>query len=75
MELVLKGIVLFVTFIYTFLLIGSIDSIADKGLLCLIIFIGLDIMAMFACKILISPKELIKITGIKYWGKYFKELD
>lgn len=61
--LALKGVLLYITFFFTFIFMMGVDSIYDKGLF--LPFIGIEILLVASCKRSINENEIKKLTFTK----------
>lgn len=61
--LVLKGVLLYITFFFTLIFMMGVDSIYDQGLF--LPFIGVEILLVALCKRVINKKEMEKLTFTK----------
>lgn len=74
MKTFIKVITLYTTIIFAYLTIGSIDSIVEKGILCLISFLVLNFGCIFANKVLLSKEDFLKLSGYNWFNKFTKDL-
>ena len=66
-KLIIKGILLYVTFLLSFFFLAGVDSIYDNGLF--FIFCAVELILVLLCRIFISKRDLYKITLSKYLNK------
>lgn len=74
MKTFIKTITLYTTIIFAYFTIGSIDSIVEKGIICLISFLVLNFGCIFATTVLLSKEDFLKLTGYNWFNKLSKEL-
>ena len=61
--LVFKGMLFYITFLFSIFFFLGVDSIYDKGLF--LPFIGVEILLIALCKRVISKEEMEKLTFTK----------
>lgn len=62
-KLIIKGMLLYITFFFTLIFMMGVDSIYDQGLF--LPFIGVETLLIALCKRTISENEVKKLTFTK----------
>lgn len=72
-KLIIKGILLYTTFIVAFLYVAGIDSIYDEGYF--LIATAIVALLIYICKCTITEEELNILLGDKFFnGRYKSEM-
>lgn len=66
-KLIIKGVLFYITFLFSIFFFLGVDSIMDNGLF--FIFCAIELILVLLCRIFISKRDLYKITLNKYLNK------
>lgn len=70
-KLVLKGILLWLTTLFTIIFITGIDSFVESSIPFTILYLLYDISLIWVCYKIISEEEFNIISGNNLFNKYF----
>jgi hypothetical protein len=70
-ELILKGVLLWLTALSTMVFITGIDSLVENSILFMILYLLSDIALIWLCCNIISKQEFDIISGTNLFNKFF----
>lgn len=70
-ELILKGILLWLTALSTMIFITGIDNLVENSILFTILYLLCDISLIWICCNIISKQEFNIISGTNLFNKFF----
>lgn len=70
MKKVIKGILLWITFISIVLFIAGIDSIVSTGIVIGLVWLSICAMLVYLCITFITPEEFHVLSGEKLMDKF-----